>query len=43
MEVQEFKVPIGPQHPALKEPISLRMTLEGEIMKHFALAWCCQS
>jgi NADH-quinone oxidoreductase subunit D len=33
MEVQEFKVPIGPQHPALKEPISLRMTLEGEIIK----------
>uniref|UniRef100_A0A7V0Z5K5 NADH dehydrogenase subunit n=1 Tax=candidate division WOR-3 bacterium TaxID=2052148 RepID=A0A7V0Z5K5_UNCW3 len=33
MEAQEFKVPIGPQHPALKEPISLRMTLEGEIIK----------
>jgi Ni,Fe-hydrogenase III large subunit len=29
----EFKVPIGPQHPALKEPISLRMTFEGEIIK----------
>jgi len=30
----EFKVPIGPQHPALKEPISLRMTFEGEVIKH---------
>jgi NADH-quinone oxidoreductase subunit D len=28
-----FNVPIGPQHPALKEPISLRMTLEGEVIK----------
>jgi len=27
-----FQVPIGPQHPALKEPISLRMTLEGEVI-----------
>lgn len=33
METNEFKIPIGPQHPALKEPISLRMTLEGEIIK----------
>jgi Ni,Fe-hydrogenase III large subunit len=33
MEDMEFKVPIGPQHPALKEPISLRMTFEGEIIK----------
>ncbi len=29
----EFKVPIGPQHPALKEPISLRMTLDGEMIQ----------
>lgn len=29
----EFKIPIGPQHPALKEPISLRMTLDGEVIK----------
>jgi membrane-bound hydrogenase subunit alpha len=29
----KFTVPIGPQHPALKEPISLRMTLEGEVIK----------
>jgi len=29
----KFTVPIGPQHPALKEPISLRMTLEGEIIR----------
>ncbi len=28
-----YNVPIGPQHPALKEPISLRMTLEGEIIR----------
>jgi len=27
-----FKIPIGPQHPALKEPISLRMTVEGEVI-----------
>ncbi len=27
-----FQVPIGPQHPALKEPISLRMTVEGEVI-----------
>jgi len=33
MEGAEFKVPIGPQHPALKEPLSLRMTLEGEVIK----------
>jgi len=28
----KFQVPIGPQHPALKEPISLRMTFEGEVI-----------
>jgi len=27
-----FVIPIGPQHPALKEPISLRMTVEGEVI-----------
>jgi len=27
-----FQIPIGPQHPALKEPISLRMTVEGEVI-----------
>ena len=27
-----FEIPIGPQHPALKEPISLRMTVEGEVI-----------
>ena len=26
-------IPIGPQHPALKEPISLRMTVEGEVIR----------
>jgi membrane-bound hydrogenase subunit alpha len=29
----KFTVPIGPQHPALKEPISLRMTVEGEVIR----------
>ena len=29
----KFTIPIGPQHPALKEPISLRMTLEGEVIR----------
>ncbi|MGA2586751.1 MAG: nickel-dependent hydrogenase large subunit [Candidatus Aminicenantales bacterium] len=29
----KFTIPIGPQHPALKEPISLRMTVEGEVIK----------
>ena len=28
-----FEIPIGPQHPALKEPISLRMTVEGEVIR----------
>ncbi|OGS20111.1 MAG: NADH dehydrogenase [Elusimicrobia bacterium RIFOXYA2_FULL_39_19] len=29
----EIKIPIGPQHPALKEPISLRVTVDGEHIK----------
>jgi NADH-quinone oxidoreductase subunit D len=29
----KFTIPIGPQHPALKEPISLRMTVEGEVIQ----------
>jgi len=29
----KVQIPIGPQHPALKEPISLRMTVEGEVIK----------
>jgi NADH-quinone oxidoreductase subunit D len=29
----KFQIPIGPQHPALKEPISLRMTIEGEVIQ----------
>jgi len=29
----EFKVSLGPQHPALHEALSLRMTLEGEIIR----------
>jgi membrane-bound hydrogenase subunit alpha len=29
----KFTIPIGPQHPALKEPISLRMTIEGEVIR----------
>ena len=31
-KVMSFQIPIGPQHPALKEPISLRMTVEGEVI-----------
>jgi membrane-bound hydrogenase subunit alpha len=27
---KEFKIPIGPQHPALKEPASFSLTLKGE-------------
>jgi membrane-bound hydrogenase subunit alpha len=27
-----FQIPIGPQHPALKEPIGLRMTVDGEVI-----------
>jgi len=30
----KFNIPIGPQHPALKEPISLRMTVEGEVIRY---------
>ena len=29
----EYKVALGPQHPALHEAISLRMTLEGEVIR----------
>lgn len=29
----KFEIPIGPQHPALKEPISLRMTVDGEVIR----------
>jgi membrane-bound hydrogenase subunit alpha len=28
----KVNIPIGPQHPALKEPISLRMTVDGEVI-----------
>ncbi|MCM8764107.1 MAG: nickel-dependent hydrogenase large subunit [Candidatus Omnitrophica bacterium] len=31
--MKRITIPIGPQHPALKEPISLRMTIEGEVIK----------
>ncbi|MGB9643101.1 MAG: nickel-dependent hydrogenase large subunit [Candidatus Ratteibacteria bacterium] len=31
--MKRITIPIGPQHPALKEPISLRMTIEGEVVK----------
>jgi ech hydrogenase subunit E len=30
--IEEFSVPIGPQHPALKEPGHFRITVEGEIV-----------
>jgi membrane-bound hydrogenase subunit alpha len=29
----EFKVALGPQHPALHEAVSLRMTLDGEVIR----------
>lgn len=29
-EEKEFKIPIGPQHPALKEPVSFSLSLKGE-------------
>lgn len=29
----KVQIPIGPQHPALKEPISLRMTVDGEVIR----------
>jgi membrane-bound hydrogenase subunit alpha len=29
----KVQIPIGPQHPALKEPISLRMTIDGEVIE----------
>ena len=28
-----FQIPIGPQHPALKEPIGIRVTVDGEIIR----------
>jgi NADH-quinone oxidoreductase subunit D len=28
-----FEIPIGPQHPALKEPIGVRVTVDGEIIR----------
>ena len=31
-KVMKVQIPIGPQHPALKEPISLRMTVDGEVI-----------
>src|SRR4030067_559696 len=32
IEAERFTVPIGPQHPALKEPGCFRITVEGEIV-----------
>jgi len=29
----KFNIPIGPQHPALKEPISIRLSVEGEVIR----------
>ncbi|MDD8020267.1 MAG: nickel-dependent hydrogenase large subunit [Acidobacteriota bacterium] len=28
-----FEIPIGPQHPALKEPVGVRVTVDGEIIR----------
>ncbi len=33
----EIVVPIGPQHPALKEPVSFRVIAEGEVIKRLEL------
>jgi ech hydrogenase subunit E len=32
MKTEQFNVPIGPQHPALKEPGHFQFTIEGEIV-----------
>ena len=32
IEAERFTIPIGPQHPALKEPGCFRITVEGEIV-----------
>ncbi len=29
----KFEIPIGPQHPALEEPICLRLTVDGEVIQ----------
>jgi ech hydrogenase subunit E len=34
---ERFTVPIGPQHPALKEPSSFRFTVEGEVVTDAAV------
>ena len=31
-KLERFTVPIGPQHPALKEPGHFRITVDGEIV-----------
>ena len=33
----EVLIPIGPQHPALKEPVSFRVFAEGELIKRLEL------
>lgn len=30
--IEKFTIPIGPQHPALKEPANFLITVEGEIV-----------
>ena len=35
--LEEFKIPIGPQHPALKEPESFSVTLSGERIMEFGV------
>ena len=36
-EQQKFIIPIGPQHPALKEPAHFEFTVEGEIVTHASI------
>src|SRR3989304_4571968 len=35
--MSEVLIPIGPQHPALKEPLSFRVIAEGELIKRLEL------
>src|SRR3990172_1634452 len=35
--MSEVLIPIGPQHPALKEPVSFRVIAEGELIKRLEL------
>ena len=36
-KAERFTIPIGPQHPALKEPGHFRITVDGEIVTDIAV------